>query len=254
MTWRLVAASVKGSSHAAADMPCQDSNWASPSEGALVSPVLCAFAADGAGSALRGGDGAELAMEAVAHFMRERTRQDGFLPDESVVLECVEKVRNRIARAAEESGLTPRDYACTFLGVVSTATQTVLVQVGDGGIVVDVGEGLALPIIPMSGEYANMTYFVTDEDALSRVQLKSFPAPVQKLAVFTDGLQRLAINMAAQTPHEPFFTRFFAILAQASLQDEEQLQDALEAFLKSQPVEERTDDDRTLVLATLMAH
>jgi len=76
---------------------------------------------------------------------------------------------------------------------------------------------------------------------------------VQRLAVFTDGLQRLAINMAAQTPHEPFFARFFSILAKASLQDEEQLQDALETFLKSQPVEERTDDDRTLVLATLMA-
>ena len=192
-------------------------------------------------------------MEAAASFMRDRTKRSGFLPDESLVIECVEQVRTRIARAAEEASLSPRDYACTFLGVVSTATQSVLVQVGDGGIVVDVGEGLVLPIIPMSGEYANMTYFVTDEDALSRVQVKLFLAPVHKLAVFTDGLQRLAINMAVQTPHEPFFTRFFAILAKASLDDEERLQDELEAFLRSQPVEERTDDDRTLVLATLMA-
>jgi len=252
MTWRLVAASVKGSSHAAADLPCQDSNWASPSEGDIAAPVLCAFAADGAGSALRGGDGAELAMEAAAHFMRQRTTQDGFQPDETLARECIEQVRARISHAAAEASLTPRDYACTFLGVISTTTQSVLVQVGDGGIVVDVGHGLALPIIPMSGEYANMTYFVTDEDALSRVQSKLFLAPVRKLAVFTDGLQRLAINMAAQTPHEPFFNRFFAILAKASAHDEEQLQDALEAFLKSQPVEERTDDDRTLVLATLM--
>lgn len=254
MTWRLVAASVRGSSHAAAEMPCQDSNWASPSEGILASPVLCAFAADGAGSAIRGGDGAELAMAAVANFMRDRTRREGFQPDESVAIECLQHVRNRLALAAEETSLTPRDYACTLLGVVSTATQTLLVQVGDGGIVVDVGEGLALPIIPMSGEYANMTYFITDEDALSRVQLKSFSAPVQKLAVFTDGLQRLAINMAAQAPHEPFFAKFFSILGQASLKDEEKLQDLLAAFLKSRPVEERTDDDRTLVLATLQPH
>lgn len=40
-------------------------------------------------------------------------------------------------------------------------------QIGDGGVVVDFGHGLQLPLTPMVGEYANMTHFITDEDAVS---------------------------------------------------------------------------------------
>ena len=251
MTWRLVAASVKGSSHAASNTPCQDSNWASPNEGDATLPVLCAFVADGAGSACRGGDGAEIAMSAAAQFLKKRIRYGGFVADETVLLECMDEVRRQIQLSAEAASLTPRDYACTFLGVVSAASRTALIQIGDGGIVVDFGEGLSLPIVPMSGEYANMTYFVTDEDATTHVQTRAFPSGLKNLAVFTDGVQRLAINMAANTPHAPFFAKFFQVLSQAALEDEEMLQDALLAFLSSEPVSAKTDDDRTLVLASL---
>jgi len=253
MTWRLVAASVKGSSHAANNTPCQDSNWASPNEGDLSCPVLCVFVADGAGSACHGGKGAELAMTAAARFMRDRVRQHGFVLDDTVLFDCMQAARNAIIRAADDASLSPRDYACTFLGAVSTSTHTALVQIGDGGIVVNIGDGLVLPIVPMSGEYANMTYFVTDEDAAVRVQIKVFPAAAQNVAVFTDGIQRLAINMTDHTPHSPFFAKFFRVLAQASSQDENKLQDALLAFLSSGAVDERTDDDKTLALASLVA-
>jgi hypothetical protein len=251
MTWRLVAASVEGTSHAANNTACQDSNWASPTVGGDVSPVLCAFAADGAGTASNGRDGAELAMETVARFMRCNAGHEGFVPDEATLRETVLAVREVIANASEAAGLTTRDFACTLLGVVSTPTYTGVVQIGDGGVVVDVGDGLVLPIVPMSGEYANMTYFVTDEDALERMQVITFPATAQRLAVFTDGVQRLAVNMATNTPHEPFFSRFFRILAATHAADEERLHDDLVAFLRSAPVAARTDDDLTLILASL---
>jgi hypothetical protein len=190
-------------------------------------------------------------MSAAAQFIRHRIRNGGFVPDETVLLECLDEVRRQISGIAEAANLTPRDYACTFLGVISTASHTALIQVGDGGIVVDFGQGLSLPIVPMSGEYANMTYFVTDEDAKARVETKVFPAALHNLAVFTDGIQRLAINMATNTPHSPFFTKFFQVLSKSSAEDEDKLQDALLAFLSSGPVDEKTDDDRTLVLASL---
>jgi hypothetical protein len=193
-----------------------------------------------------------MAMSATAHFLKERMRQDGFIADEALLLECVNAVRMHITATAAAANLRPRDYACTYLGVVSTRSEAVMVQVGDGGIVVDIGDGLTLPVVPMSGEYANMTYFVTDEDALTRVQTKQLSAAVRRLAVFTDGIQRLAINMADNTPHAPFFSRFFEVLGNSTLQDEDKLHDALLAFLASGPVDERTDDDRTLVLASLV--
>ena len=125
-------------------------------------------------------------------------------------------------------------------------------QIGDGGIVVDVGKGLQVPVVPMSGEYANMTQFITDDDAIDVLVSKVFPDIASKVAVFTDGIQRLALNMAANTAHEPFFAPFFKVLASATTGQEDQLQTALARFLNSDAVNERTDDDKTLALGVLV--
>jgi hypothetical protein len=122
-------------------------------------------------------------------------------------------------------------------------------QVGDGGVVIDTGSGLELAIVPMSGEYANMTHFVTDEDAVSIMETKTYPDPALKVAAFTDGIQRLALNLATNTPHTPFFQAFFNGMARVSEEQEDQLQGLLIKFLGSQAVNERTDDDKTLALA-----
>jgi hypothetical protein len=121
--------------------------------------------------------------------------------------------------------------------------------VGDGGVVVDTGAGLEVAVVPMSGEYANMTHFVTDEDAVTVLATKSYADRALKVAAFTDGIQRLALNMATNTPHEPFFAPFFNGMAKATAEQEDQLQGLLVKFLGSAPVNERTDDDKTLALA-----
>ncbi len=169
--------------------------------------------------------------------------------NDALAVDLVVAVRARIYEAAESQGLTARDFACTFLGVVSSRLGTVVLQVGDGGVVVDVGAGLEVPVVPMAGEYANMTHFVTDEDAVNVLVTRLFPEMASRVAVFSDGLQRLALNMATNTAHEPFFTPFFKVLAGASEAQEDELQSALVRFLASPAVNERTDDDKTLVLA-----
>ncbi len=73
-------------------------------------------------------------------------------------------------------------------------------QIGDGGVVVDFGHGLQLPLTPMVGEYANMTHFITDEDAVSRLETFTSTERVHKVAAFTDGIQRLALNMLDNSP------------------------------------------------------
>ena len=108
-------------------------------------------------------------------------------------------IRELIYSRAETEGLKARDFACTFLGVLSSALGTLVMQVGDGGVVLDVGSGLETAIVPMSGEYANMTHFVTDEDAIGVLTTKVYPDPALRAAVFSDGLQRLAVNMATTT-------------------------------------------------------
>lgn len=249
MTWRLVYASEVGTSHTYSGSPCQDSCWALVDQLVNQQPLLSVFVADGAGSAAKGGEGAELAIEAAAAFVAKKLKQGEFGLSDTLATDIVLAVRERIYAAAESKTHKARDFACTFLGVLSSSNGTLVLQIGDGAVVVDTGAGLEVAVVPMSGEYANMTHFVTDDDAVSVLQTKTYPDRALKVAAFTDGIQRLALNLATNTPHEPFFAPFFNGMARATAEQEDLLQDLLVKFLGSQAVNERTDDDKTLALA-----
>lgn len=248
MTWRLVYASEVGTSHGYSGAPCQDSSWAKVDTLPNNQTLLSIFVADGAGSARLGGEGAELAMEAAAKFIADKIGSEFGLSD-GLARELAMAVRQKIRSAAEESGLKPRDYACTLLGVLVTPHATLAIQIGDGAVVIDVSGVLELAVTPMAGEYANQTHFVTDDDAVDLLQTKLYPERAARVAAFTDGIQRLALNMATNKPHEGFFAPFFGGLAKAAADQEDQLHELLRKFLNSTPVNDRTDDDKTLALA-----
>lgn len=252
MSWRIVHACVVGTSHLATNAECQDSCLTSVEFSVDKEPLLYIFVADGAGSAINGGKGAELAVSTAAQVMDKHYSCLEFALHDELAVECVLAIRREIDKQAEKESLLSRDYACTFLGLVSFAQSTLVMQIGDGGIVVDFGKGLQVPITPMSGEYANMTYFVTDKDAVDVLLTKYFPEKTLKAAIFTDGIQRLALNMVTNTAYEPFFNAFFSTVAKATPEQEDQLDAALISFLNSKAVNERTDDDKTLALAVLV--
>ena len=249
MNWRVVAASDVGTSHIANGKGCEDSCWAQVDKTSSGQPILSIFVADGAGSAAHGGNGAELAIQAAAAFIAKKLELAEFGLSDELAVECCIEVREKIYAQAEAESLRARDFACTFLGVICTQNSTLVMQLGDGGIVLDVGNGLEIPVVPMAGEYANMTHFITDDDAITRLSTKLFPALASHVAVFSDGIQRLALNMATNTPHEPFFTPFFKVLESITPDNESQLPQALISFLSGPAVNERTDDDKTLALA-----
>lgn len=251
MNWRVLGASEVGTSHVAVGRNCEDSCWAQVGVTAAGIPFLQLFVADGAGSATNGGEGAELAIQAAADYIGKKLGLPEFGLGDELATECVMAVRDKIYARADATGLKARDFACTFLGVLSCKLGTLVLQIGDGGIVLDVGNGLEVPVVPMSGEYANMTHFVTDEDAINQMVTKSYPDIASRVAVFSDGLQRLALNMADNTAHEPFFANFFKVLGTSTPEQDEQLHVALIRFLQSPAVNDRTDDDKTLTLAFL---
>ncbi|WP_432763902.1 protein phosphatase 2C domain-containing protein, partial [Escherichia coli] len=45
-------------------------------------------------------------------------------------------IRQRLFAEAEAKELAVRDFACTFLGLISSANGTLIMQIGDGGVVV----------------------------------------------------------------------------------------------------------------------
>ena len=121
-------------------------------------------------------------------------------------------------------------------------------QIGDGAIVISSCETYETVFHPQSGEYLNTTNFLTDVDFEKKLEIRVVNARVSDVALFTDGLERLALRMSDCTPHEPFFRPMFDSLRTADNADD--LREPLHQFLNSDPVNERTDDDKTLVLAT----
>ena len=101
---------------------------------------------------------------------------------------------------------------------------------------------------PESGEYVNMTHFVTDPHFERHVEFECCDEPIEEAALLTDGLQRLVLDFALHRPHGPFFAPAFQTLRACG--DPRQLAAPLREFLGSSLVDERSDDDRTLILAT----
>jgi hypothetical protein len=249
VTWQIAAASVVGSSHLVRNTECQDDCYASEETTSQGESILSIFVADGAGSAVNGGGGARKATEIAAAFVSEAITAGTIEFSAEFFKECAIAVRKAIAKDAEEASQTPRDFACTFLGVIVSDSKTLVMQIGDGGIVVDVGDGLEVAVVPMGGEYANMTHFITDEDAPELLVIKAFDKPATRVAAFSDGIQRLALNMAENTPYEPFFTPFFEVLAKSNPEQRDSLTAALDGYLQSELINSRTDDDKTLAIA-----
>jgi hypothetical protein len=126
----------------------------------------------------------------------------------------------------------------------------VFFQIGDGAIVYQAEDGRYVPALwPQSGEYANCTWFLTDRDASTRVQAARARG-VHEVALFTDGLQGLALHFVSRAAHGPFFAPMFARLRGMRPTRPRGLAGELRAFLDSPAVNQRTDDDKTLVLAT----
>ncbi|WP_338019352.1 PP2C family serine/threonine-protein phosphatase [Paraburkholderia tagetis] len=249
MSWRAIGASVIGTSHEAGDGYCQDSCLRSLVSGHDGASFLVCLVSDGAGSARFAAQGSALACSAAMASI-EATLQSGETLCRDKAVGWLETVRSAIQAAADKAQGASRDYACTLLGAVVGERNALFFQIGDGAIVVTNPAARGVVFWPEEGPYVNMTHFVTDEDALTNLEVVAAPMQVEEVALFSDGLQRLALSFESRMPHHPFFDPMFAVLRGKRLEDCEELCDHLAKFLSSAPINERTDDDKTLVMAT----
>jgi hypothetical protein len=100
---------------------------------------------------------------------------------------------------------------------------------------------------PQSGEYANTTNFLTADRFAEQLEFITADGGYTDVALMTDGLERLALRFDSRTPHAPFFDPFFQALRSA--EDHTGLNAALQEFVESASVRERSNDDKTLLLA-----
>lgn len=243
--WRTIGASVIGASHAVTQTRCQD-HCAYACVPDAYGDALVIAVADGAGSAPASFHGAKTAVDAAIAHVVTSLDERGTAADTAVIASAFASARARVLETADEYGHYARDYASTLLLVLATAETTLAGQIGDGAIIVDDGLLRALTW-PQQGEYANATSFLVDDDALERLVLAQ-AGPASRIAVLSDGLQNLALQYQTREPYGPFFTPFFDYLAAATKSDAE-VEQELREYLDSAVVNERTDDDKTLVLS-----
>ena len=245
--WRVIGAAVQGLSHQRADLPCQDAQG----HRKLPDGSLLVAVADGAGSAARSDEGAQAAVQAALDWLTEGLAGEGPLDELDkieLLLGAFEEARQVLLTLAEEAGEPLRLFATTLSLAVIRENRLMVGQIGDGVVVgKTTGEELFVASPQQRGEYANETYFLSQEDALEHVDIQLFEQEIEALAVMSDGLSRLALRLPSQEPHAPFFGPLFAFLN--SVECEAEGDEKLAAFLGSERICARTDDDKALVLA-----
>lgn len=241
--WRSLGASVVGTSHIRRNLPCQDAHaWK-----LLTEDTVIAVVADGAGSADRAQEGSQAAVERVINFLSEQlplleVASEAALS--ALLPQVLAAAREALEKLAEGTGL--HQLATTLLLAIVSQAWLATAQVGDGGIVAEFDlENLRVLTVAGSSEYLNETHFITSADYLKHAHYSIVPAgSLTSIALFSDGIQPLALRYADNSAHRPFFKPLFDFaFSLASTQAE------LEEFLSSKRVCDQTDDDKTLLLA-----
>lgn len=261
MPWKAIACSEIGTSHQKLELPCQDYvGFIRLNNGGEISDngdIVIGAVSDGAGSCKYSDVGSKLAVETTLEFLQPwlkwlKEKQKDSSPEilkesaKKAFAKTLREVKEAFDEKARKMSCSPKDFACTLLVVVSTPDWLAAMQIGDGFIVIRKPESeYQLLFHPSKGEYANQTTFVTTSDALEKMQVKTLFGKQKFICAASDGLERIAINLKYFRPHPPFFEMFEKALEERT---EEQEKSSTQEWLNSEAVNERTDDDKTILL------
>ena len=76
---------------------------------------------------------------------------------------------------------------------------------------------------------------------------------VDEIAIFTDGIERLVLDLQEKTAPAPFFRTLFGWLVKtepAAIEEVIPASEVMGRYLGSKQINEKTDDDKTLILAS----
>jgi hypothetical protein len=186
-------------------------------------------------------------QEAVSFFSKGGSL---YVLDQPALDSWIGAVLTQLHRQAAAMETSVRNLACTMLMALVGKDSSAYLQIGDGAIVAW-RDGQYAPITwPDGGEYANTTFFLTDDRVFDHLQVYTAQPPVHEIALLSDGLQRLALQFDTRSVHAPFFEPMFAHLRKEPPGESIVLKELLADYLASPLINGRTDDDKSLILAT----
>lgn len=212
-----------------------------------------AAVADGLGSAKHAAIGARLVTRRVVDELQKCVDRVNIQSKSD--RECLMRASFKLARQCLlDKAFSDRNpinqYATTLLVVVIYKEWVITAHIGDGGIVAQSQEGdLLMLSAPEEGEFANIVTPITSSKAISTLRISSYHLPNARIALFTDGLQNLALINKPEQPYHPFagfFAPFFDVIQSSA--DLAGATRGLQKFLGSERVCAKTTDDKTLVI------
>lgn len=244
--WRWASARSTGTSHSKSGLPCQDfalcKEFDSP-EGNVFACVV----SDGAGSASHAAFGAKMVCTGFLRAARDYLITGREIEDinEDDVLDWLDGIREQINTFAKRNSIRPRDCAATLVGAMVGPRSAFVAHIGDGAAVVreEGSSDWIVPSWPFHGEYASMTTFVTD-DPVPKLSIVKLPIRLDRIAIFSDGIERMVLDHSARTAYGPFFDKMTEPVSTTFGSLSRPLRD----YLDSKAVCDRTDDDKTLIL------
>lgn len=249
MQWEIVSCSAIGTKHITGGTPCQDAvDYERISDRIIIGAV-----SDGMGSARRSDVGSKLAVQtALSQIKNTQCWLNQPKNDEgarNIFRTILGKVQTALKKEAENGGYSVEDLNCTLLAFVATPEWLAAMQVGDGLIVVrPKGQDYQLLFMPDKGEHPNETTPVTSSDALQEMQVCVKSGSYEFICAATDGIENISLVKPENwRPFEGFFKPLEEkiMLSTKSLAHKKK---EIEDFLNSEQINQKTDDDKTLLL------
>ena len=119
--------------------------------------------------------------------------------------------REGIKRRAEMVKADMADYHCTLILAAWVEDQVAAVQVGDAAAIVESDGVCKMLTVPQRGEYVNETFFIT-EPHYQQTKFTREANGITALALFTDGLQKDAVDFQNRKANGVFIPQAITIL------------------------------------------
>jgi serine/threonine protein phosphatase PrpC len=211
--------------------------------------VVATCVCDGAGSTSKGWLGAVLVSKLVSNWLVANFARVLEMSKDDAGRKVVATAKRCLRRLATKECVNLREFACTMAAVaVAQDGRWVALHLGDGGIVGQFDTDLKPICVPKKGKFVNETFFVTDEDAASNVDIQTslrtgYPTLPSGFALFSDGVEISLLDRRSMQV-APVVATMLGWLVENS---EKEVTEAIEANLKA-VFREKTSDDCTLAL------
>lgn len=260
MEWRIARASVIGTGHIQADMPCQDSNYVMQ-----VGDTVIIAVSDGLGAAAYSDRGSKFVCKYVVDqlaqsitptepsFIESVTQLvTGAIPQidmQAVMMEAATASRTALMELARSEQHEYRDYACTLLVAVFSPDEWHVIHIGDGAVVgLTTATSVKTLSAPDNGEFINVTVPITSSDYQNHLRYTYGNERLYGIALLSDGIQPMCINYKTGDAYPGFFIPLIQWLAAFPPETLADASEGLSTLLDSDKLRQKSDDDMTLVL------